>query len=133
MKIRPTLTILSILSLISCQGIIDNLREEEANENYVSPFKGVYKGNYSGDEVGSLTIEVAQNGYISVTKVSQFSTEKSFDWGFQIGFNLDPTSGNINPDTSGSALKKPQNFRVTMYGIAKRNGQWHGSKINTAN
>ncbi|QNS42734.1 hypothetical protein H0S70_08660 [Chryseobacterium manosquense] len=77
-KIRPTLTILSILSLISCQRIIDNLREEEANENYVSPFKGVYKGNYSGDEVGSLTIEVAQNGYISVTKVSQFSTENSF-------------------------------------------------------
>ncbi|ROI06185.1 hypothetical protein EGH90_08180 [Kaistella haifensis] len=77
-KIRPTLTILSILSLISCQGIIDNLREEDANENYVSPFKGVYKGNYSGDEVGSLTIEVAQNGYISVTKVSQFSTENSF-------------------------------------------------------
>lgn len=78
MKIRPTLTILSILSLISCQRIIDNLREEEANENYVSPFMGVYKGNYSGDEVGSLTIEVAQNGYISVTKVSQFSTENSF-------------------------------------------------------
>lgn len=78
MKIRLTLTILSILTLISCQGIIDNLREEDANENYVSPFKGVYKGNYSGDEVGSLTIEVAQNGYISVTKVSQFSTENSF-------------------------------------------------------
>ena len=78
MKIRLTLTILSILSLISCQRIIDNNREEEANENYVSPFKGVYKGNYSGDEVGTLTIEVAQNGYISVTKVSQFSTENSF-------------------------------------------------------
>lgn len=78
MKIRPTLTILSILTLISCQGIIDNVREEDAAENYVSPFQGVYKGNYSGDEVGSLTIEVAQNGYISVTKVSQFSTENSF-------------------------------------------------------
>lgn len=78
MKIRLTLIILSILTLISCQGIIDNLREEDANENYVSSFKGVYKGNYSGDEVGSLTIEVAQNGYISVTKVSQFSTENSF-------------------------------------------------------
>ena len=78
MKIRLTLIILSILTLISCQRIIDNNREEEVNENYVSPFKGVYKGNYSGDEVGSLTIEVAQNGYISVTKVSQFSTENSF-------------------------------------------------------
>lgn len=61
MKIRPTLTILSILTLISCQGIIDNVREEDAAENYVSPFQGVYKGNYSGDEVGTLTIEVAKN------------------------------------------------------------------------
>mgnify|MGYP001570150731 FL=1 len=78
MKIRLTFTILSILALISCQGIIDNLREEEANENYVSPFMGVYQGNYSGDEVGTLTIEVAKNGYVSVTKVSQFSTENSF-------------------------------------------------------
>ena len=78
MKIRLTLIILSILTLISCQRIIDNNREEDATENYVSPFQGVYKGNYSGDEVGSLTIEVAQNGYISVTKVSQFSTENSF-------------------------------------------------------
>lgn len=59
--------------------------------------------------------------------------EKSFDWGFQIGFNLNPDNGNISPDLSGSALKKPQEFRVLMYGIAKRNGVWHGSKINTIN
>ena len=78
MKIRFTLIILSILSLVSCQQMFDNYWERKEEENYVSPYKGVYKGNYSGDEVGSLTIEVAQNGYISVTKVSQFSTENSF-------------------------------------------------------
>ena len=84
---------------------------------------------YKTPELGKVKIVKAlyRNSYNSD------KLEKSFDWGFQIGFNLDPTSGNINPDTSGSALKKPQNFRVTMYGIAKRNGQWHGSKINTAN
>ncbi|MCX8526455.1 hypothetical protein OF897_21285 [Chryseobacterium formosus] len=58
--------------------------------------------------------------------------EKSFDWGFQIGFKMGD-DGNISPDTSGSALKKPQEFRVLMYGIAKRNGAWHGSKISTIN
>ncbi|MCW4451156.1 hypothetical protein OK344_02930 [Kaistella sp. BT6-1-3] len=58
--------------------------------------------------------------------------EKSFDWGFQVGFNLDPSTGNISP-TTGEGLHKPQEFRVLMYGIAKRNGQWHGSKINTIN
>lgn len=56
--------------------------------------------------------------------------EKSFDWGFQAGINI-ASDGKISPNTSGSGLKKPSNFKVTMYGIAKRNGQWHGSKINT--
>lgn len=59
--------------------------------------------------------------------------EKSFDWGFQIGFTMDPNGGNVKPDMSGGGLKKPQDFKVLMYGIAKRNGQWHGSKINTGN
>lgn len=57
--------------------------------------------------------------------------EKSFDWGFQIGFTMDPNGGSIKPDLSGSGLKKPKDFKVVMYGIAKRNGRWHGSKINT--
>lgn len=58
--------------------------------------------------------------------------EKSFDWGFEVGFKMDD-NGHLKPDMSGSALKKPQEFRVLMYGIAKRNGVWHGSKINTIN
>lgn len=56
--------------------------------------------------------------------------EKSFDWGFQAGINIG-SDGQISPNVSGSGLKKPAQFKVTMYGIAKRNGQWHGSKINT--
>lgn len=57
---------------------------------------------------------------------------KTFDWGFQLGFNID-SNGNVSPSTSPSALKKPQEFKTLMYGIVKRNGQWHGSKIATAN
>ena len=111
MKIRPTLTILSILTLISCQGIIDNLREEEANENYVSPFMGVYKGNYSGDEVGTLTIEVAKNGYVSVTKVSQFGTENSF------------LSGMVRDDSSLQSVTLQSGF--TLLGNLKtKSGTW---------
>lgn len=58
--------------------------------------------------------------------------EKSFDWGFQAGFNIG-SDGHIQPDLSGGKLNKPKEFRVTMYGIAKRGGKWHGSKINTIN
>lgn len=65
----------------------------------------------------------------------QYGTDdvhKTFDWGFQIGFNIDD-SGHVNPSANPGALKKPQEFRTLMYGIVKRNGQWHGSKIATAN
>ncbi|MBB5622141.1 hypothetical protein HDE69_003206 [Pedobacter cryoconitis] len=57
---------------------------------------------------------------------------KTFDWGFQIGFTIN-SSGQISPSASPSSLKKPQEFRTLMYGIARKNGGWHGSKINTAN
>ncbi|OWK70684.1 hypothetical protein [Pedobacter sp. AJM] len=57
---------------------------------------------------------------------------KTFDWGFQIGFTIN-SNGGINPSASPGALKKPQEFKTLMYGIVKRNGQWHGSKIATAN
>ncbi|WP_313003920.1 hypothetical protein [Chryseobacterium gleum] len=57
---------------------------------------------------------------------------KTFDWGFQIGFTMD-SNGHVSPSAAPSALKKPQEFKTLMYGIVKRNGQWHGSKISTAN
>ncbi|SHG48534.1 hypothetical protein [Chryseobacterium sp. OV279] len=64
---------------------------------------------------------------------NQYNTddvEKTFDWGFQIGFNID-SNGSVSPSTSPNALKKPQDYKVIMYGIVKKNGAWHGSKINT--
>ncbi|AOM80210.1 hypothetical protein BFS30_25435 [Pedobacter steynii] len=56
--------------------------------------------------------------------------QKTYDWGFQIGFTID-SNGDVNPSTNPGALKKPQEFKVLMYGIVKRNGQWHGIKMNT--
>ena len=79
-------------------------------------------------ELGKLL--VAKTIYRTATNGSKI--EKSFDWGFQIGIDMD-SNGHVTPNTSGGGLKKPQEFRVLMYGIAKRNGVWHGSKINTIN
>lgn len=64
-------------------------------------------------------------------KTNTSKVSKTFDWGFEIGFNINPDNGNISTNMSSSALKRPQNFEILMYGIAKRNGVWHGSKIDT--
>lgn len=82
---------------------------------------------YNATPLGKL--KIGKTLYRAANNVDNL--EKSFDWGFQIGFNINPDSGSISPDLSGSALKKPNEFKVLMYGIVKRNGQWHGSKINT--
>ena len=76
-KYYHLLLLLFSLTLFSCDQILDNYWDREAEENYVSPFKGIYKGNYSGDEVGTLTIEVAKNGYTSVTRIAAFGTEET--------------------------------------------------------
>jgi|SRR5690606_305484 len=76
-KFYHLLLLLFSLTLFSCDQILDNYWDRKAEENYVSPFKGIYKGNYSGDEVGTLTIEVAKNGYTSVTRIAAFGTEET--------------------------------------------------------
>lgn len=44
-------------------------------ENYASPYRGLYKGNYTGHESGTLKIEVLKSGYISLTRISANGTE----------------------------------------------------------
>lgn len=110
--------------------------------NYVVPQTGQWwqnlgKGTPAANNI-TYTYKAPTYGKILIQKTmyrhayNDSKLEKSFDLGFQVGFKMG-SDGNISPDTSGSALKKPQEFRVLMYGIAKRNGAWHGSKINTIN
>ncbi|WP_293786921.1 hypothetical protein [uncultured Pedobacter sp.] len=86
----------------------------------------------------TFSYNAAPLGKLMVAKTfynHQYNTDdvhKTFDWGFQIGFNIDG-NGHVSPSTSPSSLKKPQEFKTLMYGIVKRNGQWHGSKISTGN
>lgn len=54
---------------------------------------------------------------------------KIFDWGGHLSFGLDE-NGKVRPDLSGRGLNKPQNFSASLYGVVKRNGKWHGTKMN---
>lgn len=110
--------------------------------NYLIPTLGTWWQNLgkSAPQANNITYmyKAPAYGKILIQKTFYRSAynddklEKSFDWGFEVGFNLDPSTGNISP-TMGEGLHKPQEFRVLMYGIAKRNGKWHGSKISTIN
>jgi len=64
-----TKTILSLLilscSFISCDQIIDNYYEQQAQENYTSPYMGKWVGTYTGQGNGNLIISVAKSGSIT--------------------------------------------------------------------
>ena len=77
-------------------------------------------------ELGKLCIHKAfyTNNYNSA------KVEKTFDWGFNVGININPEGG-VSPEVSGGRMEKPQDFKVNLYGIVKKNGKWHGVKMNT--
>lgn len=124
MKIKFCFFALALLSLASCEQVLDNYWDRKEEENYVSPFKGIYKGNYTGDEVGTLTIEVAKNGYISVIKISQFSTEDSFFSG------MVRDDGALQSVTlqSGFTLLGNLNTKTGTWKIADWKGNWSVTK-----
>lgn len=124
MKTKTVLPLLLVLTFTSCQEILDRYWEQEEEENYVSPYQGTYKGSYSGDETGNLTIEVAKNGYTSVTRTSQFGTESSF------------VSGMVRHDgalqsvklQSGFVLEGNFNVKAGNWRLADWKGSWSVQK-----
>ena len=70
------LTIFLGLTLNSCDRISENYRKEKELENYTSPYKGLWKGNYSGYENGTLKVEVFKAGNVEIVRTldnSQYS------------------------------------------------------------
>lgn len=118
------------LTLNSCDRISENYRKEKEIENYTSPYKGLWTGSYSGDENGTLKIEVFKAGnleivrtlnnsqysetfYGSITDYGAFNSTKSQSSGFTILGNLlsqnntDPTgTWNKNNEAGIWQLKK---------------------------
>jgi hypothetical protein len=56
--------ILILFSVLSCNRILDNYFEKEAQQNYTSPYMGKWVGTYNGEESGTLSITVAKSGSI---------------------------------------------------------------------
>ena len=69
------IALLSVFLVVSCDQIRDNCREQKAIENYVSPYKGIWVGNYSGSESGTLKVEVFTAGNLQITRAYQNTSE----------------------------------------------------------
>ena len=46
MNIKAVLLMIILISMVSCERILEERRSQNEQENYVSPYKGIYVGNY---------------------------------------------------------------------------------------
>lgn len=112
------LLILSVVFLLqSCDEMLDQIDENKAQQNYVSPYQGKYTGTYTGDSNGELVINVSEKGYVKITKISLNSSE-SYDTGL-VGASFNTTN------------KAPSGFML-VGNLNSQNGTWemNGSKGN---
>jgi len=56
--------------LDSCDNILDNVRSKEEQQAQTSPYMGRWIGNYSGDENGTLVLDIKKSGSVEVIRSS---------------------------------------------------------------
>ena len=118
--------LLIILSFTSCQQLIDNYWDRKAEESYVSPYKGVYVGTYSGSDQGMLRIEISAKDDVQVKRVS---TTNSFSETFEGGL-IGPSFNKVQSRVSGftvlgNILNSPPNSYSGTWKIDEGNtGSW---------
>lgn len=77
---------LLIISLISCDRIIEQQNEKIAEENYTSPYKGTWYGFYTGSNTNpTFVLEVYKAGNVQVTRNYGDSSEEFYGQIYESG------------------------------------------------
>ena len=115
--------LLAVLSLTSCQQIMDNYWDRQQQESYVSPYRGTYKGTFSGDDSGTLEIIISKKDQVTVNLHSdkRNTDETFFDALIGSSFN-----GNASP-TSGFKLLGNLNSQNNSYSGTWKQGIFSGT------
>lgn len=107
----------TLVSLQSCEHILDQAEEKRAQENFTSEFMGKYTGTYSDDLSGSLTVNITKSASAEVIRSINSGTDSY--WTSLIGSSFNTT------------VKSPQGFII--YGnLQNKSGTWEmGSSKGT--
>ncbi|WP_131725510.1 MULTISPECIES: hypothetical protein [unclassified Chryseobacterium] len=107
--ITQVVLLTAVVSLHSCQHILDQAEEKRAQENFTSEFMGKWTGTYYGDLSGNLTVNVAKNASAEVSRSASGGTDSY--WTSLIGSSFNTT------------VKSPQGFII--YGnLQNKAGTW---------
>lgn len=106
----------------SAKGQIRSLANDP---NWENPLNMTLLSNYP-----NMKKLIVQRSYFShCIDCSKRNKTLAFDGAFTLGIGYNTSSGNFTYTPGLGHLIPPKNFNVKMYGAAKRNGAWHGSKL----
>lgn len=126
MRIYKFIILFALFSLFSCQQIVDNYWERKAEENYRSPYKGVYIGTYSGSDQGTLRIEISAKDLVEVKRMSTLNAVNETFEGGMIGASFNQVKSRTSGFTIlGNVISSPQNTYSGTWKIDEGNsGTW---------
>lgn len=120
--IKYFMILFSLLSVFSCQHVLDEIERDKNEENYTSPYMGKWSGSYSGDQSGTLILNVTKSGSIEGTKVSQ-GHQETFYSGL-IGSSINSTS----TSSSGFILYGNLESKSGTWKMGSLSGTWSVTK-----
>ncbi len=100
------------------------LRDNTTSSNYELPNNRTVLSKHT---IGELWVHKSSKEF----KINSAKVSETYDWGVGISISLNVSNGfslsqaNISPYNP----QNPEAFGVRLYGIARKNGEWHGSLL----
>lgn len=114
LRIKHLLLVFPLLMIYSCEHL-DEIERNKQQENSTSPYMGKWSGSYSGDQSGTLILNVGKSGTIEGIKTSQGQQETFYS--MLIGSSINSAA------TSASGL--------ILYGnLQSKSGTWKMGSLN---
>ncbi|MDQ1096746.1 MULTISPECIES: hypothetical protein [Chryseobacterium] len=117
------LSALTVMIFNSCEQIIDNMQLKKEQEAQTSAYMGRWVGNYSGDESGSLILDIKKSGSVEVIRSSNGVEDRYYTDIFS-GASLQVTSS----PKSGFTLYGNMETHTGTWKMGNSNGTWSVNK-----
>lgn len=126
MNIKAVLLMIILISMVSCERILEERRYQNEQENYVSPYKGIYVGNYEGADKGTLRIEISSKSTVTVKRISTLNPINEEFYGSMIDASFNQLKSQTTGFTIlGNIMNNPQNTYAGTWKIDDGNfGVW---------
>lgn len=116
-----TIKIFSVLSALIFLFSCDEIERNREQDNYVTPYKGKWVGTYTGDQSGTLVLNVGEKGGVEGTRTSM-----EFQENFYTSMNGGGSGAlsTMSPSPSGFILYGSLETKSGTWKMGALKGNW---------